>query len=99
MAERWVNPAVAPDFLKQNFERITPHQYIQEVAPIQEAQHFLEAILPDDKAQHLLRIGPHEPCLLLLRRTWALGQVATDNRFIYPGSRYRMGCRFEPNGG
>lgn len=99
MAERWVNPAVAPDFLKQDFLRFTPHQYIQEVAPIQEAQHFLEAILPDKKAQRLLRIDPYEPCLLLLRRTWALGQVATDNRFIYPGSRYRMGCRFEPKGG
>jgi len=99
MAERWVNPAVAPDFPKQDFQRITPHQYLQEVAPIQEAQHFLEAILPDERAQRLLRIDPLEPCLLLLRRTWALGQVATDNRFIYPGSRYRMGCRFETKGG
>lgn len=99
MAERWINPAVAPDFLKQDFQRTTPHQYLQEVAPIQEAQHFLEAVLPDEVARLLLRIGPDEPCLLLLRRTWALGQVATDNRFVYPGSRYRMGCRFAPKGG
>jgi GntR family histidine utilization transcriptional repressor len=99
LAERWVNPAVAPDFLKQDFEKTTPHQYLQDVAPMQEAQHFLEAVLPDKEAQALLRIEPNEPCLLLLRRTWALGRVATDNRFIYPGSRYRMGCRFGARNG
>jgi GntR family histidine utilization transcriptional repressor len=94
LAERWVNPFVAPEFLKQDFRYRTPHHYLQEVAPIQQAQHILEAILPDKRAQRLLEIKPSEPCLLLLRRTWALGQVATDSRFIYPGSRYRMGGRF-----
>lgn len=95
LAERWVNPAVGPDYLKHDYTKITPHQYLQEVAPLQEAQHVLEAILPDKPAQKLLKIGAREPCILLLRRTWALGQVATDNRFIYPGSRYRLGGRFE----
>jgi GntR family transcriptional regulator, histidine utilization repressor len=94
-AERWVNPSVAPDYLKQDFRSMTPHQYLQSVAHLQKAQHILEAVLPDRHVQEHLRIGPHEPCLLLLRRTWALGRVATDNRFTYPGSRYRMGCRFQ----
>ena len=94
LAERWVNPAVGPDYLKHDYTKITPHQYLQEVAPLQEAQHVLEAILPDKPTQKLLKIGAREPCILLLRRTWALGQVATDNRFIYPGSRYRLGGRF-----
>jgi GntR family histidine utilization transcriptional repressor len=96
LAERWVNPAVGPDYLKHDYTKITPHQYLQEVAPLQEAQHVLEAILPDKTTQKLLKIGAREPCILLLRRTWALGQVATDNRFIYPGSRYRLGGRFAP---
>jgi GntR family histidine utilization transcriptional repressor len=99
LAERWVNPAVAPHYLEQDFTQITPNQYLMEVAPIQEAQHVLEAVLPDRDAQRLLQIGPHEPCLLLNRRTWALGMAATQNRFIYPGSRYRLGGRFEVRGG
>lgn len=99
LAERWVNPAVGPDYLKHDYTKITPHQYLQAVAPLQEAQHVLEAILPDEATQKLLKIGAHEPCILLLRRTWALGQVATDNRFIYPGSRYRLGGRFEARNG
>ena len=99
LAERWVNPAVAPHYLEQDYTRITPNEYLQKVAPLQEAQHVLEAILPDKEAQKLLKINSREPCLLLLRRTWALGQVATDNRFIYPGSRFRLGGRFEARGG
>ncbi len=99
LAERWVNPAVAPGYLEQDYSQITPNEYLQQVAPLQEAQHVLEAVLPDKAAQKLLKIGAREPCLLLLRRTWALGQVATDNRFIYPGSRFRLGGRFEVRGG
>lgn len=99
LAERWVNPAVGPRYLEHDYTKITPHQYLQEVAPLQEAQHVLEAILPDKGTQKLLKIGAREPCILLLRRTWALGQVATDNRFIYPGSRYRLGGRFEARRG
>jgi GntR family histidine utilization transcriptional repressor len=99
LAERWVNPAVAPHYLEQDYTEITPNEYLQMVAPLQEAQHVLEAILPDKESQRLLKIGAREPCILLLRRTWALGQVATDNRFIYPGSRFRLGGRFEARGG
>ena len=95
LAERWVNPAVAPDYLGQDYTEMTPHEYIQRVAPVQEAQHILEAVLPDHATQKLLEIGPHEPCILLARRTWALNRVATDNQFTYPGSRYRMGSRFK----
>ncbi len=99
LAERWVNPAVAPHYLEQDYTKITPNEYLQKVAPLQEAQHVLEAILPEKPAQKLLKVGAREPCILLLRRTWALGQVATDNRFIYPGSRFRLGGRFEARGG
>lgn len=98
LAERWVNPKVAPGYLQQDFQKISPHQYLQHVAPIQQVQHIVEAVSPDPGNCQLLEITPREPCLLLLRRTWALGMVATDNRFLYPGSRFRFGGRFKVGG-
>jgi len=96
MADRYVNPAIAPDFLKQDFTRITPNEYLQRAAPVSEVEHVIEAILPDVKMQDLLKIKAEEPCLLLHRKTWAGKITATKSRFIYPGSRHRIGGRFKP---
>jgi len=95
LSDRFVNPAVAPDYLAQDFTRMTPNEYLTRVAPIQETEHVVEAILPDRRAQQLLKIDATEPCLLLNRKTWSFGQVATKALLLYPGSRYRIGGRFE----
>jgi GntR family histidine utilization transcriptional repressor len=94
LSDRYVNPAVAPDYLAQDFSRITPNEYLVKAAPIQETEHVIDAVLPDRTAQKLLDISKNEPCLLLNRRTWSFGQVATKARLLYPGSRYRIGSRF-----
>jgi GntR family histidine utilization transcriptional repressor len=94
LSDRFVNPAVAPDYLKQDFTRISPTDYLIRVAPIQEAEHVVSAARPGPLAQQLLNIDPGEPCLQLDRRTWSFGQVATQSRLLYPGSRYRLGGRF-----
>ena len=95
LSDRFVNPAVAPEYLAQDFTRVTPNEYLTRVAPIQETEHVVEAILPDKRAQNFLKIKATEPCLLLNRRTWSFGQVATKATLLYPGSRYRIGGRFE----
>lgn len=93
-AERWVNPAVAPEYLLQDYSAITPSDYLLEVAPLQEAEHEIEAVLPDRKVAALLAITHGTPCLRVTRRTWALDQVATFNRFLSPGDRYTLKGRF-----
>ena len=95
MDERYVNPAVAAGYLDQDFTRITPSQYLFQVAPLTEAEHVVKAILPDKKTQKLLKIKANEPCLVLKRRTWSNGVVVTKNIFVYPGSRYQLGSRFK----
>ena len=64
-SDRYVNPAVAPDYLDQDYTKVTPNQYLLSVAPVQEAEHVIEASLPDKNTQKLLDIGPTEPCLVL----------------------------------
>ena len=95
LEDRYVNPAVAPDYLDMDFTRITPHEYLMKVAPLLKVEHVLEAIQPSKTVQELLDIPPDEPCLLLHRRTWSGGQVASRAWLTYPGSRYQLGARFE----
>ena len=99
LAERYVNPAAAPDYLKQDFTQITPSQYLFQVAPLTEVEPVVEAIMPYIQAQKLLQIKPSEPCLMLHRRTWSLGKVVTKSTFIYPGTRYQIGSRFKTANG
>ena len=92
-SDRYVNPQAAPDYLKQDFTKVTPSEYLLQVAPLQELEHVVEAVLPDQTAQTLLEIGPDEPCLIVYRRTWSFNIVATSSWLTYPGSRYRLGGR------
>lgn len=89
--ERWVNPAIASGYLEQDFSDVTTGEYLDGISgPLQRVHHILEAILPNSATCKLLHVEPNEPCLLLMRKTWAMDLVATDNNFIYPGSRYRF---------
>lgn len=97
LADRYVNPAVAPDFIRQDFTRITPSQYLFQVGPLTQAEHIFEAILPDRRTRQLLKIRASEPCLLLHRRTWIREKVASKARLIHPGTRFKIGGVFTPD--
>ena len=97
LADRYINPAIAPDFLKQDFTQITPSDYLMGISPAMEVEHIIEAMMPEKWSRDLLEISRTEPCLILHRRTWVNDKVATKNRFIYPGSRHKIGSRFHPN--
>jgi GntR family histidine utilization transcriptional repressor len=96
LADRYVNPDVAPDFLKQDFTKTTPSHYLFQVGRLTKAEHIFEAILPDVKISKLLKINATEPCLLLNRRTWTYEKVASKARLIHPGSRFKIGGIFTP---
>jgi GntR family histidine utilization transcriptional repressor len=98
-ADRYVNPSVAPDYLKQDFSKMTPSRYLLDNAPLTEAEHIIEAILPEKEISKLLQMKASEPCLLVHRRTWAHDIVVTKSRFLYPGTRYQIGGRFKPPSG
>ncbi len=96
LADRFVNPVIAPEYLKQDFTKITPSAYLLQMAPVTEAEHVVEAVLPDKTMQNMLDIEPTEPCLVLYRKTWSGEHLATRSQFTYPGSRFRLGGRFKP---
>ena len=96
LEDRYVLPKLAPDYLKVDFSRTTPYDYLVKVAPLQEAEHLLRAVMPDERTRKLLAMKRDEPCLLVIRRTWTAGQIASVARLYYPGSRYEMSGRFRP---
>jgi GntR family transcriptional regulator, histidine utilization repressor len=97
LENRWVNPQIAPDFLIQSFTKQTPTAYLLNTVPVDELEHSVRAMLPDEAQQRLLNITPHEPCLALHRRSWNQGQVVTVATLIYPASRYGLHSRYKTN--
>lgn len=89
-SERYINPAVAPAYLAQDYTRTTPSDYLLETAPVQAAEHVIEAVhCPAHVLKHL-QIDAAIPCLRLTRRTWSFDQVATYSIMISPGFRYKL---------
>lgn len=89
-SERYINPAVAPAYLAQDYTRTTPSDYLLETAPVQAAEHVIEAVrCPAHVLKHL-QIDASEPCLRLTRRTWSFDKVATYSTMISPGYRYKL---------
>jgi len=96
LEDRYVNPAMVPDYMQQDFTIITPNEYLMQTVPLTEAEHIIEALLPDTRTLHRLALDEAEPCILLHRRTWSGSAVATTAQLIHPGSRYRLGGHFIP---
>ena len=94
MADRFINPVIAPEYLSQDFTKITPSAYLLKIAPVNKIKHTVQALLPAAWVRNLLDINEAEPCLALSRTTWSGEVVATRSIFYYPGSRYSLGGTF-----
>jgi GntR family histidine utilization transcriptional repressor len=97
LEERLVNAALAPNYLQQDFNQTVPHDYLMQVAPLEAAEHIIEAELPSAEHARLLAMKPSEPVLILSRRTWSRAQVASFVRLTHPASRYQFSGHIETN--
>lgn len=94
LADRFVNPLIAPEYIQQDFNTIQATDYLLQVAPVDKINHIVEAMIPEAWVRELLEINEAEPCLTLSRKTWSNTTVATKSIFYYPGSRYSLGGTF-----
>ncbi len=92
--QRYVNPQLVPEFIRQDFKRETATAYLLQRFRPDEMEHIVSAVVPDLQIQNLLRIERHQPCLQLNRRTWVNQQVVTRVTLTYPGNRYELGARY-----
>ncbi|RCU52719.1 MULTISPECIES: histidine utilization repressor [Corallincola] len=91
LEQRAVNPDFAPQYLAQDFNHTTPHDYLCGVAPLTEASHQIEAILPTSSMCEWLKIDAAQPCIQVTRQTLSDKSAVSFARLIYPGHRYRLG--------
>ena len=94
--ERYVNPLVAPGYLHNDFSRLTPHEFLIRVAPLQRAEHTVRALIPERRIRRLLKLKSSEACLLILRRTFSNGRIASVADLYHPGSRYELAATCQP---
>jgi GntR family transcriptional regulator, histidine utilization repressor len=92
--DRWVNSAVAPDYMEQDFSVVTPNEYLMVAAPLQGVNYSIEALGAPAEIAEMLQIPAKEPCLVLNRKTLSQGQVASTARMWHPGSRYQFAGNF-----
>ena len=95
LEHRWVNLSVAPDYVAQNFNTMTPSEYLSSIAPVTEAEHKVEAIIGDTNIRKLLQLKEDEAILLLERKTWCNGTLVSYAKLYHPGNRYRLGTKFK----
>ena len=94
LEDRYVTPDFASNYLKQDFTRRTPNEYLNSLGPLEEVEHVIQALTPDRETRVLLAIPATEPVLHVRRRTWSGGVVVSTARLVHPGSRYSLFGRF-----
>lgn len=87
--DRLVNSKVAPDYLSQDWETITPNEYLMEKAPLPTGLYSLEARLPAKEIALALNMMETEPCLVMDRVTYSRKKFTTHVTMWHPGERFR----------
>lgn len=98
LEDRYVLAAFAPGTLDQDFRTITPGAYLSGISPLQEAEHTVRAAMPVDTVRKSLQMNAREPCLLVIRRTFAHGRAVSFARLYHPGNRFELKGHYAPPG-
>ena len=91
LEQRYINAALVPEYLLQDFSAMTPHEYLSVIAPLTKATHEVEAILASDETCQLLDISDREPCLQIKCKTWSNKGVVSFTILTASGNKYRLG--------
>jgi GntR family histidine utilization transcriptional repressor len=98
LEDRYVVADFAPLCLQQDFSVQTPSAWLSAIAPLQEAEHKVRAVMPPDDIGRQLQLARTEPCLLVIRRTWSDGKPVSFARLYHPGSRFELTGHYTPPG-
>jgi len=88
--DRFVVPDTAPNYLAQDFTRITPSEYLSRIAPLQTVEHVISAQIPDKCIRGLLEMRAGAPSLVIDRLTWSDDRPVSVVRLHHPASRYAL---------
>lgn len=88
--DRFVTPALAPDYLQLDFTTVTANEYLMRVAPLQGVRYRIEALMPPRDIADMLQVDMQQPCLVLSRTTLSRHAVASVVTLWHPANRYQF---------
>jgi len=95
LEQRYVNAKLIPEYILQDFTKITPHEYLSDIAPLTEVAHEVEAILATNDICELLDMKISQPCLQIKRKTWSSKGIVSLAILTAPGDKYRLGSQLK----
>jgi len=90
LEDRLVSAGLAPGYLDIDLTRVSSYAYLMEVAVLQKVEHTIRAEPASADAARRLKTAKGAPCLVVRRRTWSRGEVASVATLTYAGDRYEM---------
>jgi len=91
LEQRFVNAHLVPEYLFENFNEITPHEYLLSIIPLSETHHKIQAIQATNNICQHLHIESNTPCLQIKCRTWSKKGIISVTTFTSPGDKYSVG--------
>lgn len=90
LEDRFVCPIMAPEYLNQDFTKITPNIFLTRLTPIHSSEHVVRAVMPSTETRKLLQLPSNEPCLMIQRRTWTDSRPVSFAELYHPGRKYEL---------
>jgi GntR family histidine utilization transcriptional repressor len=97
MEDRYVDPRFAPEYLQTDFTQTTAYVYLTSCGPVQGAEHIVRATRPTKTMRRRLKMNEGEPCLVIQRRTWSNGSIASYVELTHPGNRFELIGTMDPD--
>jgi len=90
LEDRYVDAAMAPDYMEQDLEHMTPNEYLMRVAPLPTGLYTIEVREPPPQIAEALGIAATQACLVLDRITYSRNAFTSQVTMWHPGNRYRF---------
>ena len=90
LEERYVNPKVFPNYLEQDWQGMTPHEYLMREAPMPNGEYIIELRSPNTIVSKALKLHGNEPCLVLSRWATVNQEYASSCVLWHPGHSYKF---------
>jgi|TARA_B110000495_G_scaffold201075_1_gene217684 GntR family histidine utilization transcriptional repressor len=91
--EIFVNPAVAPAFLKQKFVKVVPDEYLEWIAPSDQVDSQVSAVLAKPSQRRALGLTEdnQSACLQVTRTCKRYSSLVSSSTLVHPAHLYQLG--------
>jgi len=90
LEERWINLTAVPTAHDEQFEAISPNEWLVLTEPLSNAEHTFSAINATPEQATLLDIEPNGALFVVERRTWSETHTITAAKLFHPGVTFKM---------